>query len=163
MLNRIAEGRTDLVLDYVAQGHAANTRTSDGGSLLHWCAYYGDVSAMRFLLDHGENLQALGEDLGLNAAAFHGHWRLCQFLLEKDAKVDFRERRRGRPRCMRLSLRIERVSTRWSRCWFVVARIRTWRRMREWKRERLCAIAAPAERLRCIAQQPLRAKRRSSC
>jgi ankyrin repeat protein len=95
MLGRIAEGRTDLVFEYVAQGHPASARTSDGGSLLQWCAYYGDVSAMRFLLDHGENLQALGEDLGLNAAAFHGHWRLCQFLLEKGGKVNFREPETG--------------------------------------------------------------------
>jgi ankyrin repeat protein len=95
MLKRIADGRTDLVLEYVAQGHAAKTTTSDGGSLLQWCAYYGDVSAMRFLLEHGENLQALGEDLGLNAAAFHGHWRLCQYLLEKGAQVNFREQETG--------------------------------------------------------------------
>jgi Ankyrin repeats (3 copies) len=27
-------------------------------------------------------------DLGLNVAAFHGHWRLCEFLIEKGAAVD---------------------------------------------------------------------------
>ena len=40
MLERIAEGRTDLVFEYVAQGHPASARTSDGRSLLQWCAYY---------------------------------------------------------------------------------------------------------------------------
>jgi ankyrin repeat protein len=95
MLERIAEGRTDLVFEYVAQGHPAGARTSDGGSLLQWCAYYGDVSAIRFLLSKGENLKTLGDDLGLNAAAFHGHWRLCEFLLENGADVNFRERETG--------------------------------------------------------------------
>jgi len=95
MLERIAEGRTDLVFEYVAQGHPASARTSDGGSLLQWCAYYGDVSAIRFLLAKGENLQTLGDDLGLNAAAFHGHWRVCEFLLENGADVNFRERETG--------------------------------------------------------------------
>ena len=37
------------------------------------------------LLDHGESLSSLGENIGLNAAAFHGHWRLCQFVLEQGA------------------------------------------------------------------------------
>jgi ankyrin repeat protein len=50
-------------------------------------AYYGDVSALRFLLDRGESLAALGPDRGLNAAAFHGHWQLCEFLLESGAEV----------------------------------------------------------------------------
>jgi ankyrin repeat protein len=91
MLERIAEGRTDLVFDYLAQGHPPSSRTSDGASLMQWCAYYGDVSAIKFLLTKGEELRSLGEDLGLNAAAFHGHWRLCQFLIESGANVNARE------------------------------------------------------------------------
>jgi uncharacterized protein len=88
MLERIAEGRTDLVFDYLAKGHPPNSKTPDGVSLIQWCAYYGDVSAMKFLLANGEALQSLGEDKGLNAAAFHGHWRLCQFLIESGANVN---------------------------------------------------------------------------
>jgi ankyrin repeat protein len=57
-------------------------------SLLKWCAYYGDVSAIRFLLAKGESLQSLGDNLDLNGAAFHGHWRLCQFLIEQGADVN---------------------------------------------------------------------------
>jgi ankyrin repeat protein len=63
--------------------------------LLEWCAYYGDVSAMRFLLEHGESLQSLGADLGLNGAAFHGHWRLCEFLIENGADVDSSDSKTG--------------------------------------------------------------------
>jgi ankyrin repeat protein len=90
MLERIADGRTDLVFDYLAQGHPHNSKTSDGASLLQWCAYYGDVSAIKFLLTKGEELQSLGEDMGLNTAAFHGYWRLCQFLIESGADVNAR-------------------------------------------------------------------------
>jgi hypothetical protein len=72
MLKRIAEGRTDLVFEYVAAGHPATSRADNGASLIQWCAYYGDVSAICFLLANGESLQSLGDDLGLNAAAFHG-------------------------------------------------------------------------------------------
>ena len=33
--------------------------------------------------------------MGLNAAAFHGHWRLCQFLVENGANVNCREKDTG--------------------------------------------------------------------
>jgi len=88
MLERIADGRTDLVFDYVAEGHAPDAVDGGGVSLLAWCAYYGDVSAMRFLLSRGTSLESLGADRGLNGAAFHGHWRLCQFLLEQGADAN---------------------------------------------------------------------------
>jgi len=91
MLERIAEGRTDLVFDYLKKGHLPSSKTSDGGSLMQWCAYYGDVSAIKFLLEKGETLESLGEDMGITAAAFHGHWRLCQFLIESGANVNSRE------------------------------------------------------------------------
>lgn len=88
MLERIADGRTDLVFDYVAQGHAATEKDANGVSLIQRCAYYGDVSAIRFLLANGESLSSLGADSGLGDAAFHGHWRLCEFLIESGADVN---------------------------------------------------------------------------
>jgi ankyrin repeat protein len=57
--------------------------------------YYGDVSAIKFLLAKGETLQSLGDNLGLSAAAFHGHWRLCQFLLEHGADANGLEAETG--------------------------------------------------------------------
>lgn len=88
MLDQIAEGHTDLVFDYLAAGHPADSTDADGVSLLQWCSYYGDVSAMRFLLSQGAQLESLGEFYELNAASFHGHWRLCQFLIDRGADVN---------------------------------------------------------------------------
>ncbi len=85
MIERVANGRTDLVFELVASGTAAAARDERGTALIEWCAYFGDVSAIRFLLEHGESLDTLGENLGLHGAAFHGHWRLCEFLLERGA------------------------------------------------------------------------------
>jgi ankyrin repeat protein len=56
---------------------------------MKWCAYYGDVSAIRFLLANGERLEALGENLELATASYHGHWRLVQFLIENGADVNY--------------------------------------------------------------------------
>src|SRR5262245_25845454 len=88
MLDKIADGRTDLVFDYIAEGNPASSTDKSRLSLIRWCAYYGDVSAIRFLIANGESLQSLGENLGLDAAAFHGHWRLCEFLIENGAEVN---------------------------------------------------------------------------
>jgi uncharacterized protein len=88
LLDRIKGGRTDLVFDYVSAGNPARATDENGTGLVQWCAYYGDVSALRFLLDRGESLRPLGANLGLNGAAFHGHWRLCEFLVERGADVN---------------------------------------------------------------------------
>ena len=55
MLDRIRDGRCDLVFDHIAGGGAATACDADGVPLIRWCAYYGDVSAIRQLLAHGEN------------------------------------------------------------------------------------------------------------
>jgi ankyrin repeat protein len=88
LLERIARGRTDLVYEWLAAGGSSDADV-EGADLLAWCAYYGDVSGMRRLLDAGSALAGLGENLGLSGAAFHGHWRLCEFLLEQGADANF--------------------------------------------------------------------------
>ncbi len=84
-IDRIVNGRTDEVFELIAAGHPAKTTDLDGVPLMRWCAYYGDVSAVRALVANGEALATLGENFDLNGAAFHAHWRLCQYLLEAGA------------------------------------------------------------------------------
>jgi ankyrin repeat protein len=85
MIERIVNGRTDLVHDLLEDGGDAGDRDAQGVPLIRWCAYYGDVSAVRLLLRHGARLDDLGSNLDLNGAAFHGHWQLCEFLVEQGA------------------------------------------------------------------------------
>lgn len=87
-MQKIADGRTDLVFDYVTGGHSASAKDRDGVSLIQWCAYYGDVSAIRFLLGAGESIHSLGQNFDLNGAVFHGHWQLSEFLIEQGADVN---------------------------------------------------------------------------
>lgn len=89
LLQQLEEGRTELVFDLLAAGVATDFKDPHGVSLIRHCAYYGDVSAIRFLISHGERLESLGTNLDLGTAAYHGHWRLCLFLLEQgaDAKL----------------------------------------------------------------------------
>lgn len=89
MFSRIAAGRTDLVFDYVARYGKPFEKDENGVSLIRWCAWYGDTSAVRFLLSSGESIHSLGPNLDLNGASFHGHWRLCEFLIENGADANF--------------------------------------------------------------------------
>lgn len=88
MFDRIAEGRTDLVIDFLSAGNPATVRDSAGVPLIAWCAYHGDVTAVRHLLDHGETLASLGPNFDLNGAVFHGYPKLVAFLIEQGADVN---------------------------------------------------------------------------
>lgn len=50
LFQHIIDGRTDLVFDYLADGHDAASGDQQGRPLIRWCAYHGDVSAIRHLL-----------------------------------------------------------------------------------------------------------------
>ncbi len=56
IIKQIIDGRTDLVFDYLAEGHAATSTDKDGVSLIKWCAYFRDVSGIKFLLANGESI-----------------------------------------------------------------------------------------------------------
>lgn len=53
LLRRIADGRTDLVFEYLAAGNPADSTDKDGTPLTRLCAYYGDVSAIKLLIANG--------------------------------------------------------------------------------------------------------------
>ena len=46
------------------------------------------MSAPCAISSSGGPLDSLGENLELNGAAFHGHWQLCQFLIERGADAN---------------------------------------------------------------------------
>lgn len=85
MIRKFTDGRTDLIFDLMENGYKPSDTDEHGTPLIKWCAYYGDVSALRYLVSGGANLNLLGKNYDLNGAAFHGHWQLCQYLLEEGA------------------------------------------------------------------------------
>ena len=42
MVDRISDGRTDLVFDYLSEGRPASSTDRNGVSLIKWCAYYNE-------------------------------------------------------------------------------------------------------------------------
>jgi ankyrin repeat protein len=94
-LQQFVDGRTELVLDLLEAGVAADYTDENGVCLMQHCAYFGDVTAIRLLMARGAKLESLGVDLGLGGATFHGHWRLCQFVLEHGADVNAGDEQTG--------------------------------------------------------------------
>lgn len=88
LLTRIVRGETHLVFDFIDAGHSSKSQDVHDVPLIKWCAYHGDVSAIRYLLRHGEELASLGDNFDLNGAVFHGHVGLTQFLIEQGADVN---------------------------------------------------------------------------
>lgn len=95
LLREFTDGRTDLIFELLEAGCPPEKQDQSGVSLLQWCAYYGDVSAIKFLLSRRVALTSLSENFGLNAACFHGHWRLCKFLIEQGADVNASDSQTG--------------------------------------------------------------------
>lgn len=88
LIQKIVDGRTDLVIDFLQLDGDLKATVSEGISLLKWCAYYGDVTAIKYLIHKGASLDELGKNYDLNGAVFHKHWRLVQFLIEQRADVN---------------------------------------------------------------------------
>jgi len=91
LLDHIARGRTDLVFEFLKLADWKTRLAQAEVNALKWFAYYGDVTALRAVLEAGGDLSTL--DLGheLGNAAFHGHWKLADFLISQGADVNWRE------------------------------------------------------------------------
>lgn len=88
LLQALKRGHTDRVVQYLAAGGDPSHADSDGVSLLQWCAYHGDATAVLALIGAGAPTTQLGANLDLNGAVFHGHVRLVDCLIELGADVN---------------------------------------------------------------------------
>jgi len=85
----IAAGRTDLVAVLIDQPGWEAELGAGSVNALQWCVYYGDVTAMRVLVRAGARIEQLVDlDLELGNAAFFGHWKVCDFLIDLGADPD---------------------------------------------------------------------------
>ncbi|RMH26560.1 MAG: ankyrin repeat domain-containing protein [Planctomycetota bacterium] len=89
ILERIAGGRTDLVFDLLRSEGWRESIAEGRVNVLQWFVYYGDVTAMKAVLEAGGDLSAIDPDRELENAAFFGHWKMCDFLLAHGADAAF--------------------------------------------------------------------------
>ena len=69
---------------------AAKVETRNGScALLHLVAKFGLLDAVRYLLEHGAELEAATKKgyTALHGAAWYGHLEVCMYLLEHGAET----------------------------------------------------------------------------
>lgn len=88
ILSYISRGRTDFVTSLVKQPDWQEALTVGHVKALQWLIYYDDTTALKIILDNGGSLNSINLDEELLNAAFFGHWKICDFLLNQGANVN---------------------------------------------------------------------------
>jgi ankyrin repeat protein len=88
IIDRIGRGRTDLVFELLRLPDWREALLEGPVRVLQWFVYYGDVTALKAVLEAGGDLTTLDLDAELGHAAFFGHWKVCDFLLAHGADVN---------------------------------------------------------------------------
>lgn len=95
MLARISRGRTDLVFDLLQLSDWRAVLLEGPIQVMKWFVYYNDVTAMKAVLKAGGDLSSIDLDEELGNAAFFGHWKMCDFLIDHGANVNAANARTG--------------------------------------------------------------------
>ena len=88
ILDRISGGRTDLVFDLLRLPDWRRVLHEGQVKPLQWFVYYNDVTALKAVLEAGGDLDSISLDNELGHAAFFGHWKVCDFLIQHGANVN---------------------------------------------------------------------------
>lgn len=88
LLKDISQGRTDLIVDLIRQPNWKTYLQQGTVKPLQWLVYYNDTTALRLVLEAGGDLSSIDLNNELGNAAFFGHWKVCDFLIEHGANVN---------------------------------------------------------------------------
>jgi ankyrin repeat protein len=88
ILDYISRGRTDFIFELLKQPNWKTILRAGSVRPLQWLVYYNDVTGLRAVLEAGGDLSSLNLDEELGNAAFFGHWKVCDFLINHGANVN---------------------------------------------------------------------------
>ena len=88
ILDQISRGRTDLVFELLRWPDWRQTLAEGPVKPLQWFVYYNDVTALKAVVEAGDDLSSLDLNQELGHAAFFGHWKVCDFLIKRGADVN---------------------------------------------------------------------------
>lgn len=91
LLDFIARGRTDLILDLLALDDGPNLAVAREVSALQWLVHYGDTTGLRAAKLAACDFTGFEFGRELSNAAFFGHWKVADWLLEQGADANWRE------------------------------------------------------------------------
>lgn len=88
ILQYISRGRTDFIIKLLKKPDWKNLLTEGAIKPLQWLVYYNDTTALKYVLSAGGNLNSIDINEELGNAAFFGHWKVCDFLIQQGADVN---------------------------------------------------------------------------
>lgn len=88
ILNLISRGRTDYVLRLLKEPNWPDLLHQGRIKPLQWLVYYNDVTGLRMVLESGGDLSSIDINEELGNAAFFGHWKVCDLLINQGADVN---------------------------------------------------------------------------
>lgn len=90
IIDNISRGRTDYIVNLLKLSGWKNLLHEGQVKPLQWLIYYNDVTGLRLVLENSGDLDSIDLDAELGNAAFFGHWKVCDFLINNGANVNAR-------------------------------------------------------------------------
>ncbi len=88
IIELISRGRTDCILDLFKESDWKEMLHTGKVKPLQWLVYYNDTTALKAVLKEGGDLGSINLNEELGNAAFFGHWKVCDFLINQGADVN---------------------------------------------------------------------------
>ena len=88
MLDFISRGRTDYIVELLKEPGWQDLLHQGQIKPMQWLVYYNDTTALRMIMDAGGDLKSIDLNKELGHAAFFGHWKVCDFLIQNGADVN---------------------------------------------------------------------------
>src|SRR5882724_5542601 len=88
ILELISRGRTDYILELLNEPDWKEILQEGQIKPLQWLVYYNDTTGLKAILKAGGNLDSINLNDELGNAAFFGHWKVCDFLINNGAEVN---------------------------------------------------------------------------
>lgn len=90
ILEYISRGRTDFIFELMKQPQWKEYLQQGVIKPLQWLVYYNDTTGLKAVVDKGGNLDSIDVNTELGNAAFFGHWKVCDFLIQNGADVNYK-------------------------------------------------------------------------
>lgn len=90
ILELISRGRTDFIIELMRLSNWKDMLNDGVIKPLQWLVYYNDVTGLKAIIENGGTLESIDLDAELGNAAFFGHWKICDFLINQGANVNYK-------------------------------------------------------------------------
>lgn len=89
VLELIGRGRTDYIVDLMRVENWKEVLNQGAVKPLQWLVYYNDITGLKTVIENGGTLESININDELGNAAFFGHWKVCDFLINHGANVNY--------------------------------------------------------------------------